>query len=224
MYNFQLEDVPRSKLQARRSYDRMSRFYDWMAGSSEWRLTRAGLEMLDPQPAQRILEIGAGTGRALLYLSQHVGPGGVVVGLDLSGGMLGVAQRRLHNKAGHPNFILIQADGFYPPLANDLFDAVFFSFTLELFDTPELTPILDRCHRLLKPNGRIQVVALARPKPPGLVVRIYEFFHRLLPTLVDCRPIPTLTLLSQAGFVIRSSNRISMWGLPVDVICAQRPS
>jgi demethylmenaquinone methyltransferase/2-methoxy-6-polyprenyl-1,4-benzoquinol methylase len=224
MYNLQLEDVPRSKSQARHSYDRMSRIYDWMAGSSEWRLTRAGLDMLNPQPGQRILEIGAGTGRALLYLSQQVGPAGAVIGLDLSVGMLRVAQRRLHNKAVHHNFTLIQADGFNPPLANHLFDAVFFSFTLELFDTPELSPLLERCRRMLKPNGRLQVIALARPTPPGLPVRIYEFFHRLLPTFVDCRPIPTLTLLSQAGFAIHSSDRISMWGLPVDVICAQRPA
>jgi ubiquinone/menaquinone biosynthesis C-methylase UbiE len=224
MENVQLEDVPRSKSAARRSYDRMSGIYDWMAGSSEWRLTRSGLEMLDPRPGEYILEIGAGTGRALVYMSEEVGPQGICIGLDLSGGMLAVARRRIQNKASLANTSLVQADGANPPFSDNVFDAIFLSFTLELFDTPELTPLLDRCRSLLKPNGRLQVVALARPDPPGLIVRMYEFFHRLLPTYVDCRPIPTQLLLSQAGFVIRADRRISMWGLPVDVICAQRPS
>lgn len=222
MSDLQLLGVPRPKSQARRSYDRMSNFYDWMAGSSEWRLTLAGLEMLDPQPDERILEIGAGTGRALLYMSRRVGPAGMLVGLDLSGGMLEVARRRLSDEAPHQNFSLVQADGSYPPFCDQLFDAILFSFTLELFDTPELPALLDRCRRLLSPHGRLQVVALARPIPPGLAVRIYEFFHRLMPTLVDCRPIPTEDLLTAAGFSIIRMNSLSMWGLPVDIICADR--
>lgn len=221
MDTLELENVTRSKSQARRSYDRMSRFYDFMAGSSEWKLTRSGLEMLDPQPGERILEIGAGTGRALVYMSKKVGPGGCCIGLDISRGMLSVAHRRLQREAPLPNTSLVQADGARPPFPDDVMDAIFLSFTLELFDTPELVPLLEYCRRLLKPDGRLQVVALARPKPPGLIVRIYEFFHRLMPSFVDCRPIPTHALLSGAHFSIRTVQRISMWGLPVDVICAQ---
>ena len=221
MNNMQLEDVPRSKSQARLSYDRMSGIYDWLAGSSEWKLTRSGLEMLVPKPDERILEIGSGTGRALAHLSEKVGPQGKCIGLDLSSGMLSVARQRLQKQAPHPNFSLVQADGANPPLSDHIFDAIFFSFTLELFDTPELLPLLERCRQLLKLDGRLQVVTLARPEPPGLAVRVYEFFHRLLPSYVDCRPIPTLALLSQAGFVIQSSRRVSMWGLPVDVVCAK---
>jgi demethylmenaquinone methyltransferase/2-methoxy-6-polyprenyl-1,4-benzoquinol methylase len=198
----------------------MSSFYDWMAGSSEWRLTKAGLEMLDPRDSQRILEIGAGTGRSLQFLSQKIGPQGQAIGLDISGGMLRVAADRLGSNAPLNNFRLVQADGANPPFPNRIFDALFMSFTLELFNTPELPVLLERCRRLLKPGGRFQVVSLARPQPPGLAVRIYEFFHRLTPSLIDCRPIPTAALLTQAGFTLLEQKRISMWGLPVDIICA----
>jgi ubiquinone/menaquinone biosynthesis C-methylase UbiE len=220
--DFHFLDVPRTKTQARRSYDRMSSFYDWMAGSSEWKLTQAGLKMLDPQEGQRILEIGCGTGRALKHLSNEVGAKGEAVGLDLSGGMLGVAAHRLSRNHMFNNYLLVQADGSNPPFPKLFFDTIFMSFTLELFDTPELPDLLERCRRLLKPDGRLQVVSLARPHPPGLAVRIYEFFHRLTPSLVDCRPIPTAALLSQAGFILRDQNRVSMWGLPVDIIGAVR--
>jgi demethylmenaquinone methyltransferase/2-methoxy-6-polyprenyl-1,4-benzoquinol methylase len=222
MTDLKLLDVPRTKAQARRSYDRLSRFYDWMAGSSEWRLTKSGLDMLNPREAQVILEIGSGTGRALGVLSTQVGAQGRVIGLDLSGGMLSVAAGRLSGDAPHKNVLLVQADGANPPFANQLFNAIFLSFTLELFDTPELPALLERCKYLLKSDGRLQVVALARPQPPGLPVRIYEFFHRLMPALVDCRPIPTAALLTQAGFNILEENRITMWGLPVDIVCAAR--
>jgi SAM-dependent methyltransferase len=52
----------------------------------------------------RILELGAGTGRATALLA---GAGAVVVGLDLSTEMLDLARRRL---AGQPSVLLVRAD------------------------------------------------------------------------------------------------------------------
>ena len=43
---------------------------------------------------ERALEIGCGTGIALAYLSDTVGPGGRVYGVDLSPGMLQRARTR----------------------------------------------------------------------------------------------------------------------------------
>ena len=49
--------VVRSKEEAKLSYNRMSRWYDWMA-SSEKKYRDLGLEKLNAQPGERILEIG----------------------------------------------------------------------------------------------------------------------------------------------------------------------
>ena len=64
--------VMRSKQVAKRSYDRLSRWYDMLAASSEWRYTQVGLQMLAAKQGEHVLEIGFGTGNALLALAKDV--------------------------------------------------------------------------------------------------------------------------------------------------------
>jgi hypothetical protein len=61
------------------------------------------------------------------------------------------------------------------------------------------------CQRFLRPgNGRIVVTTLVGEPDPGLVVRLYERVHERTPTLLDCRPIPLIAALPEAGFVERT--------------------
>src|ERR1700761_7555523 len=55
------------------------------------------------------LEVGVGSGRNLPYLLDAVGPGGAVVGVDLSAGMLAEA-RKLLVRRGATNVDLIEAE------------------------------------------------------------------------------------------------------------------
>ena len=101
-------------------------------------------------------------------------------------------------------------------------DALFLSFTLELFDTPDLPVLLAECLRVLKPGGRIAVVSMAKRPYTSFASRIYEWVHEKWPVLVDCRPIFTAQVLEKSGFRILKHDKQSTWGLPVDILLAQK--
>ena len=215
-----ISPVTRSKAEAKRSYNRLSRWYDLLSGSSEAKYRRLGLELLNTQPEEAVLEIGFGTGQALLTLARAVGKTGQVAGLDLSDGMLAAAQARLRS-AGLAGRVHLQVgDGAQLPFEAEAFDAVFMSFTLELFDTPEIPIILSQCRTVLRPGGRICIVSLVKSPHPGWPERTYEWFHARLPGVVDCRPILAQASLGEAGFSIWKVISQFMWGLPIEVILA----
>jgi demethylmenaquinone methyltransferase/2-methoxy-6-polyprenyl-1,4-benzoquinol methylase len=203
----QVSRVTRSRAEARASYDRLSRWYDALAHASEWPFTARGLRMLEVQPGEAALEIGCGTGHALVQIAAAAGR---AHGLDLSGGMLAVAHRR----AGAAR--LVQGDAVHLPYAAAAFDAILLSFTLELFDTPEIPAVLAECRRVLRPGGRLGVVALAQAD--NLAVRLYEWAHRRFPRAVDCRPIHAAAALQESGFQVAASERGTMWGLPIETV------
>lgn len=208
--------VNRSLSQAADYYSRLAPWYDLLA-SSEKRFIRAGLDLLNPQPAERILEIGFGTGYALKRIIPHL-KGGFCAGLDLSPGMAYQTRDRLQragllNKAG-----LVCSDSLPLPCAGNSFDAVFSSFTLELFDTPHIPILLGEIGRVLKPTGRLVVVSLSKDQPLGLMGKLYERFHMRFPALADCRPIPVRQVIEENGFCTRKIEFGKLWGLPVALL------
>lgn len=215
--------VKRSKEDARSGYNRLSRWYDMLAGSSEKKYRDLGLEKLSACSGETILEIGFGTGHCLLALARAVGEAGRVIGLDISDEMLSISRARLAQKGLTARVDLHLGDAASMAFVeSQSVDGVFMSFTLELFDTPEIPRVLAECKRVLKPNGRMVVVAMAKQNPPGLAVRIYEWFHEHFEAYADCRPIFPRQMLLDAGFVVQDAANLSMWGLPVEIVLAQK--
>jgi demethylmenaquinone methyltransferase/2-methoxy-6-polyprenyl-1,4-benzoquinol methylase len=219
-----IQRVNRSKEACRRSYNRLSRWYDLLAGSTEKKYRDRGLEKLSAQPGERIMEIGFGTGYCLVTLARAVGGEGRVIGVDISDGMADIAGKRLQQYGLDDQVDLHRADASHLDfLEADTLDGVFMSFTLELFDTPDIPCVLQECHRVLKYNGRLAVVCMTKTDPPGMAVRVYEWFHDHLPDYADCRPIFAQPVLEQNGFAIKEVSLSSMWGLPVEIILAKKP-
>jgi protein-L-isoaspartate(D-aspartate) O-methyltransferase len=68
------------------------------------------LEQLDPQPGDRVLEIGAGTGYNAALLAHLVGESGGVVTLDIDEDLVLGAREHLR-RAGYDQVTVVQADG-----------------------------------------------------------------------------------------------------------------
>ena len=212
--------VTRSKEQARRNYDRLSRWYDRLAMRSERRCTELGLEKLAVHEGDRVLEIGFGTGEGLLALARSVGAAGEAHGIDLSEGMLRVAGRKVAAAGLEDRVHLQRSDATHIQYPDESFDRVFMGFVLELFDTPEIPLVLVECRRVLRAHGKICIVGMS--KKGGWAEQLYEWFHRRFPALVDCRPIFVRRALDSAGFQILDSTMLSMWGLGVEIVLAHK--
>lgn len=215
--------VNRSRDAARESYNRLSRWYDVLAGSTEKKYRDRGLEKLCAQPGERILEIGFGTGHCLAALAKAVGPEGQMTGVDISDGMAAITRKRLQQYGLSDRVDLHCGDASHLDfLEADSQDGIFMSFTLELFDTPDIPHVLRECRRVLKPGGRLAVVCMTKMDPPGMAVRLYEWFHDHVPEYADCRPIFAQQSIRQSRFTIEDIHVSSMWGLPVEIILARK--
>ena len=199
----------------------MSPWYDWMGGWAEQKHVQAALQMLHASEGEHILEIGPGTGQALLRLAPSLGGSGRACGIDLSGGMLSVARGRVRRHGWVDRVELCQGDGSKLPFDSGCFDAAFMNFTLELFATPEILEVLSECQRVLRSAGRLCVVALSKHKT-GRMVRLYEWAHARFPQVVDCRPIYVRQVIQEAGFKVMEVRGTSMWGLPVETVLANK--
>ena len=214
--------VTRTRAETRALYDRLSRWYDPLEGYWEGKPKQVGLQKLGVQCGEVALEIGFGTGHGILALAQAVGKSGEVYGIDLAPRMLALTQSRVNQKGLAARVVLKNADATMLPFDADFFDAVFMSFLLELFDTPEIPQVLSECRRVLKAGGRLCVVSLSKTGRATWVRNLYEWGHEKFPSILDCRPIFVQRTLEAAGLQTREATRMSLWGLPVEIIVGSK--
>ncbi len=209
--------VFQSRQETRSFYNKISRVYDLLSDRSEGPVRDAGLKMLNVRKGERVLEIGFGTGHCVITLAEAVGAEGLVCGIDLSDRMAELARDKLHHKGLLDRTQLVCGDAAKLPYFGSGFDALFMSFTLELFDTPEIPKVLAECKRTLRPGGRLVVVGMNKKNADDPVVRIYEWTHRHFPNFLDCRPIFVRRAVEEAGFKVKRTNRLNMW-VPVAIV------
>jgi ubiquinone/menaquinone biosynthesis C-methylase UbiE len=117
---------------ARGNYDRLSRFYEGFTGP-ELKYMKIGLTMLNIQAGEKVLEIGCGTGHALIDMADSSGEKGMVYGIDLSKGMIHKSQRKVTRARLASRINLQIGDAVGLPYKSNCFNAMFMSFTLEFF-------------------------------------------------------------------------------------------
>ena len=212
--------VARSKEEAKQFYDRISRFYGYLSATFERKYAEMALEQLTVREGETVLEIGFGAGHSLKQIAQSVGQTGKVYGIDISSGMLEATRRRLEKARLINRIELHCGDVTNLPYGDNTFDATFMSFTLELFDTPEIPKILEEVKRVLKAAGRLGVVSMSKEDGEFMLLRLYEWAHKKWPRYIDCRPIYVKPSLISAGYKIQRSQKARLMGLPLEIVVA----
>jgi ubiquinone/menaquinone biosynthesis C-methylase UbiE len=110
--------------------------------------------VLRPEPGERVLEIGVGTGYYTLDMAEWVGPEGTVEIFDLQQEFLDHVGRRAAER-GLSNITPTQGDATALPFEDDSIDAVV--LTAVLGEIPDPVAALRQIQRVLKPGGRLVV-------------------------------------------------------------------
>jgi ubiquinone/menaquinone biosynthesis C-methylase UbiE len=213
--------VLRTKAEARAFYNKIARVYDFLSENSEEPIRNFGLEQLQVREGERVLEIGFGTGTLLVELAKRVGSHGKVFGVDIADQMVDVACQKLRDEHLEDRVELTCADAITLPYQSNLMDAIFMSFTLELFDTPDIPVVLAECWRVLRPSGRLGVISMSKEGDNGAILHMFEWTHKHFPNFLDCRPIFARQTIQAAGFQIESAERKTMW-VPVEIVLGRK--
>ncbi|MFO7833130.1 MAG: methyltransferase domain-containing protein [Halohasta sp.] len=132
------------------------------------------VDLLDPQPDERILDLGCGTG----HLTQQIAEAGATaVGLDQSAEMVEAARERFPDC----EFVHADARGF---TVDEPFDAVFSNAALHWI--PEQDAVLDSVVDALRPGGRF----VAELGGHGNIAAIVSATHAELAARGYERPMP----------------------------------
>jgi demethylmenaquinone methyltransferase/2-methoxy-6-polyprenyl-1,4-benzoquinol methylase len=156
-------------------------------------------------------------------MAEAVGDTGRVYGIDISSGMFVASRRRLEKAGLWSRVELTCDDAMEMPYADNKFDAVFSSFTIELFDSPEIPHVLTEIKRVLRPKGRVGIVSMSKEGEASTLLKLYEWFHKVLPQYIDCRPIYLEKSIKDAGFVIQNKEQISLIGLWGEIVIGTKP-
>jgi demethylmenaquinone methyltransferase / 2-methoxy-6-polyprenyl-1,4-benzoquinol methylase len=133
-----------------------------------WR--RAVVRAVDARPAERILDLAAGTGTSA---EPFVAAGATVVPCDFSLGMLAVGKRR------RPDLPFVAGDALRLPFGDASYDAVTMSFGLR--NVADMDTALRELHRVTRPGGRLVICEFSSPTwGPWRTVYV-EYLMRWLP-------------------------------------------
>lgn len=170
----------------------------------ERRLRRYIVDLIDPQPGERIIDVCSGTGTLSIMLAERLTEAGEVVGIELSSAQIQVARK----KRMPGNLVFVEGDAQKIAYRDGYFDKGVIFGALHELPREVRAKVLLELHRLVKDGGTI--VVLEHNRPAGKWRRVlYDFLERFnpeYPTYKDLLANGLINEMTQAGFEVRKTD------------------
>lgn len=137
-------------------YDRAARWLDRL-GFGYDRRRREAIDRLVLRPGDVVVELGCGTGVNFPLIEERIGPGGRIIGVDVTPAMLAEARARIE-AAGWTNVELVESAAADFRFPEGGVDGVLSTFALTL--EPEYDAVVARIAKALKPGRRFATADL----------------------------------------------------------------
>ena len=165
----------------------------WLERSS----LSTALDLLDPRPDERLLDVGTGTAELLRSLSQRPVRPEETIGVD-------PCRNMLRQAAPLPEaWDLLRASGEDLPFPDQSFDLVTASYLLHVLDRETRGRVIAEAARVLKPGGRLLTITIAPPlsAPVRLLTAPFRWAAGRWPArFIGLQPLDPAAEIERGGF------------------------
>lgn len=132
------------------------------------------IKLLPDKDSLFVLDLATGTGDVPITLSscEKIQK---IQGLDMSEGMLEIAQKKIEKKKLNKKIKLLKGDAVTIPYEDESFDVITLSFGIRNFPDPQTS--LKNMYRVLRPKGRVMIMEFSIPKN-FIFKQIYLFYFK----------------------------------------------
>jgi len=162
---------------------------------------RSAIKAMDIKRGDRILDLGAGTGRNACIMREYVGDSGEIIALEIGEEMIKQFREKC---AGFSNVALLRQRIEEPLPFKEEFDRALLSFVFHGFVQEDRLKILRNIYRALKPGGKLFILDYNEMEDfEGVPFYVKLFFERFeCPLAIDFVSRKWGEILKKEGFEV----------------------
>ena len=160
-----------------RVYDKYDLMNDFMSLGVHRLWKKNLLNIMNPSPQQKLIDVACGTGDIAKIYLKHVNKLSEITCVDPNKGMINKGKEKL-NLYKNLNWIIAPAEKL--PVKDNIFD--FYTISFGLRNTKNLDKSLSEAYRVLKPGGRFLCLEFSKIQNSNLEFA-YKSYSKLIPSI-----------------------------------------